>query len=105
MSTKKTAAQKPAKAKAASVKKSAAKVKAEGKLSQIDAAAKVLEEAGEAMNCPELVKAMGEKGYWSTPDGKTPHATLYSSILREISKRGKEARFVKTERGKFCLAK
>jgi len=31
-----------------------------------------------------------------------PHATLYSAIIREIALKGKEARFVKTERGKFA---
>ena len=33
---------------------------------------------------------------------KTPHATLYSAMLREISTKGKDARFKKTERGKFA---
>jgi len=28
--------------------------------------------------------------------------TVYSAILREIATKGKEARFVKTERGKFA---
>jgi hypothetical protein len=37
--------------------------------------------------------------------GATPAATLYSAILREIKAKGKESRFVKTERGKFGLAK
>jgi hypothetical protein len=27
---------------------------------------------------------------------------VYSAILREISEKGKDARFVKTERGKFA---
>jgi HB1, ASXL, restriction endonuclease HTH domain len=76
-----------------------------GKLSAIDAAAKVLGEAGEAMNCQEMIKAMADKGYWTSPGGKTPHATLYSAILREISTKGKESRFTKTERGKFAVAK
>ncbi len=35
---------------------------------------------------------------------QTPHATLYSAILREIGTKGKGARFKKTERGKFALA-
>jgi hypothetical protein len=72
------------------------------KMSAIDAAAKVLGEAGEAMNCQEMIKAMGEKGYWTSPGGKTPHATLYSAILREIQAKGNDARFKKTERGKFA---
>jgi hypothetical protein len=75
------------------------------KMSAIDAAAKVLGEAGEAMNCQEMIKAMGEKGYWTSPGGKTPHATLYSAMLREIQNKGNDARFKKLERGKFGLAK
>jgi len=71
------------------------------KLSAIDAAAKVLGETGEAMNCQEMIKAMADKGYWTSPGGKTPAGTLYSSILRELQTKGKDARFKKTERGKF----
>jgi hypothetical protein len=71
------------------------------KLSAIDAAAKVLAGAGTAMNCQELIKAMAEQGLWISPGGKTPSATLYSSILRELQTKGNEARFKKTERGKF----
>jgi hypothetical protein len=48
---------------------------------------------------------MAEKGYWTSPGGKTPAATLYSSILREIGTKGKDARFKKTERGKFAISK
>lgn len=81
--------------------KKAAKEQAPKKLSAIDAAAKVLAETGEAMNCVSLIEAMASKGYWTSPGGKTPHATLYSAILREVATKGKEARFVKTERGKF----
>ena len=75
------------------------------KLSAIDAAAKVLAEAGEPMDCQTMIKTMAEKGYWSSPGGKTPHATLYSAILREISTKGQESRFTKTERGKFAIGK
>jgi hypothetical protein len=75
------------------------------KLSAIDAAAKVLGEADTAMNCQEMIKAMGEKGYWTSPGGKTPHATLYSAILREIQNKGNDAQFKKMERGKFALGK
>lgn len=75
-----------------------AKVK---KLSAIDAAAKVLENAKSPMNTKEIIDAMAAKGLWKSPGGKTPHATLNSAILREINAKGKEARFKKTERGKF----
>lgn len=74
------------------------------KLSAIDAAAKILGEHDHAMNCKEMIDAMAAKGYWTSPGGKTPHATLYSAILREITTKAKEARFKKTERGKFALA-
>jgi hypothetical protein len=63
-------------------------------------AARVLAEAGEPMTCQEMIDAMAAKKYWASPGGKTPSATLYSAILRELSK-GSESRFVKTERGKF----
>ena len=57
------------------------------------------------MTCPEMIEGMAAKRYWSSPKGATPAATLYSAILREINAKGKEARFVKTDRGKFGLAK
>jgi hypothetical protein len=72
--------------------------------SGLSAAAKVLEEAGEALNCQEMVKRMLEKGYWKT-EGKTPAATIYSAIVRQIKVKGGDAQFRKTERGKFELAK
>ena len=72
------------------------------KLSAIDAAAKVLGENAQPMNCKEMIEAMAAKKYWTSPGGKTPHATLYSAILREIATKGKDARFTKTERGKFA---
>ena len=80
----------------------AKKEKPEGKLSCLDAAAKVLGESNEPMNTKEMVEAMAAKGYWTSPGGKTPAATLYSAILRELGK-GTESRFKKTERGKFAL--
>ena len=75
----------------------------EKKPSALDAAAKVLGEKGEPMNCQELIKEMSEKGYWKSPGGLTPHATLYSALIREIKVKGKEARFKKADRGKFSL--
>ena len=74
------------------------------KLSALNAAVRVLEETKQAMSCPELIEVMAKKGYWTSPGGKTPAATLYSSMLRELQKKGKEARFKKTERGKFARA-
>jgi len=64
----------------------------------------VLSETGQAMTCQELIAAMSAKGYWTSPGGKTPQATLYSAILREITTKGTNSRFRKTERGKFAVA-
>ena len=102
MTEKKTSkGRKPEKAQAAKTITADIKTK---KLSAIDAAAKVLGDAGQPMNCQELIEVMAKKGLWTSPGGKTPHATLYASILRELKVKGKEARFKKTERGKFALA-
>ena len=79
-----------------------AREKSEGKkkLSCLDAAAQVLAEANEPMNTKEMIEAMQQKGLW-TSDAPTPHATLYSAILREMQKKGEDARFRKVERGRF----
>ena len=44
------------------------------------------------------------KGLWTT-NGKTPEATIYAAIIREIAAKGKDARFKKVERGKFEFAR
>jgi hypothetical protein len=74
------------------------------KLSGLDAAAKVLAETGQAMTCAALIEAMAAKGYWTSPGGKTPSATLYSAILKELKTKGANARFKKTDRGQFAHA-
>jgi hypothetical protein len=74
------------------------------RMSGLDAAAKVLEESGQPMTAKEMVEAAEAKGYWKSPGGKTPSATVYSAILREIKALGKDARFRKAERGKFVHA-
>jgi hypothetical protein len=73
-----------------------------GRVSALDAAARVLEEAGRPMTCAEMIALMAEKGYWTSPGGKTPSATLYSAILRELQTKPGVSRFVKTERGRFA---
>jgi hypothetical protein len=72
------------------------------KLSALDAAAKVLADAGQALTCGEMIELMTKKGLWTSPNGATPSATLYASILRECKVKGEDARFIKTERGKFA---
>jgi outer membrane biosynthesis protein TonB len=71
------------------------------KLSALDAAARVLAETGAPMGCKELIGAMAGKGYWMSPGGKTPDATLYSAIAREIAMKGDSARFTKAGPGRF----
>jgi hypothetical protein len=82
------------------------KSKTEGKVkkrSALDAAAQVLAQANAPLNCQELIEEMASQGLWSSPAGKTPSATLYSALLRELQTKGDQARFVKAERGKFAL--
>jgi hypothetical protein len=105
MATKKTTTKKAPKPIAKNTNLKKAEKTVEKKLSQIDAAAKVLANAKEPMNCKAMVEAMQAKRLWTSPGGKTPEATLYASIIREIAKRGKESRFKKADRGTFALAR
>ena len=49
-----------------------------------------------------MIGAMAAKGYWTSPGGKTPAATLSSAILRELTTKGTSSRFQKTQPGKFA---
>jgi len=69
----------------------------------LDAAVTVLAEAGKPMNTADMVKRMLELKLWKT-SGKTPAATIYAAIIREIAAKGKDARFRKTDRGHFELS-
>jgi len=73
-------------------------------MSGLDAAAKVLAEADEPLSCKAIVERAFGNGYWRS-EGKTPAATIYAAILREIQRKGEEARFRKAARGKFELAR
>ena len=73
------------------------------KLSALDAAAKVLAETGTPMSCQELIGAMAARGYWTSPAGKTPEATLCAAVWREVAVKGQQSRFVKTSPGRFAL--
>jgi hypothetical protein len=88
--------------KAAKPKKAKAPQAAPGKLSAINAAAQILATSAEPLNTKQMIEQMASKGLWTSPGGATPHATLYSAILREIQVKGKDARFKKTERGHFA---
>ena len=86
---------KPAKAKQDSDKKAK-------RMTGLDAAAKVLADAGEPLGCATIVERMLAKGLWKT-NGKTPAATIYAAIIREIAAKGAGARFRKVGRGQFEL--
>jgi hypothetical protein len=75
----------------------------EQKTSALSAAALVLQETGQALTCPELITQMAAQGYWTSPQGKTPAATLYAALTREIKRKGAAARFVKTGPGTFAF--
>ena len=85
-------------------KPKAATPKKERKPGCLDAAVQVLKTAGGGpLGCKEMVERMLAKGLWKT-SGKTPAATLYAAIIREIAAKGKDARFHKTGRGQFELS-
>ena len=97
------AAKPSAPAKAAAPTKTTKPAKPDGKLSQLDAAVKVLAESGQPMTTKAMIEAMAAKGYWTSPGGATPAQTLYSAILRELQKKGADARFTKVDRGQFAI--
>jgi hypothetical protein len=72
------------------------------RMSGLDSAAKVLVESKDPLNAQDLVEKMASKGYWKSPGGKTPHATLHAALSREIKLKGKDSRFRKVERGMFA---
>ncbi len=102
-----------AKEKATAKAKTPAKPKAAGKqkekrVSALDAAAQVLKKAGKPMHSREMIEVMTEQGLWKSPAGKTPAATVYSAMLREIQKSVDSggqpvSRFRKVERGQFAF--
>ncbi|MFO0826720.1 MAG: HTH domain-containing protein [Phycisphaerales bacterium] len=90
----------PAKAKRTKADKPAKREPKVKRVSGLDLAAKVLAAAKEPLNSKTIAERVLAAG-WST-SGKTPHATLYAAIIREIEKKGPQARFKKTERGLFA---
>jgi len=98
--TKAKAASKAGKpAKQVALAKASKQPKTDGKISGLDAAAQVLAAAREPLSARQLAEGAIAAG-WKT-NGKTPHATLYAAIIREIANKGADARFRKTDRGRF----
>ena len=54
------------------------------------------------MTCKEMIAAMAAKGYWTSPGGQTPDATLYSASRARLTVKGANSRFQKTARGQFA---
>jgi hypothetical protein len=115
-STKKQSTKKQTKAQPAAAKtkvdKKAAKPKAKAtteqmpkRVSALDAAAQVLAKVGKPMRAQELITTMAEQGLWTSPGGKTPHATLYAAMMREERDKGRDSRFRKVDRGQFAFNK
>ena len=71
--------------------------------SGLDLAAKALAESKEPMTAKALADRVISAGWQTT--GRTPEATLYSAIIREIANKGKDSRFVKASRGLFTARK
>lgn len=62
----------------------------------------VLEQAGEPLTCTQIMERILEQMLWTTA-GRTPVATLYSAVIREIQRKGDDARFAPANRGAFTL--
>jgi len=75
------------------------------RVSLLDAAATVLADAKAPMQAKAIVDAVVERGLWKPGAGRTPHATLYAAMTREIAAKGKDARFRKVDRGQFAAGK
>lgn len=104
-SAKPKAAAKRASTKTPATKKAAKKAPAKTatrKLSALDAAAKLLAEVDTPMTPKEMIETLAARKLWRSPGGKTPEATLYAAITREISRKGFDSRFRKTTPGRFA---
>ena len=83
----------------------APKEKMPKRVSALDAAAQVVAGAKVPMRAKEMIAEMEAKGLWKSPGGKTPEATLYAAIIREIAAKGEKARFKKHDKGVFVAGK
>lgn len=69
------------------------------RISGLDLAADILAKSEDPLNAKTIAHRAIVAG-WKT-NGKTPHATLYAAIIREIDLKGSASRFKKTDRGLF----
>jgi len=73
------------------------------RLGVLSAAAEILKAEGKPMRAKELIDAIAAKGLWTSPKGKTPEATLYAAMIREVTHKDNAARFKRVERGLFTF--
>jgi hypothetical protein len=91
------------------VKKGSTPGSAARPLSALDAAAKVLaslsrKQADVGLSVAALIERMADAKLWTSPGGKTPTATLYAAISREMARKGPLSRFRKVSPGHFVSA-
>lgn len=70
--------------------------------SALDAAAAVLASEPKPLRAKDLIERMASRGLWTSPAGKTPEATLYAAMLREIGTKGPASRFRRVDKGLFA---
>lgn len=88
--------------------KPATKPSKKGRLSALDAAAEVLggltgKEKADGIGTADLIERMHRASLWTSPGGKTPGATLYAAMLREIGTKKAESRFKRVGPGRFVF--
>ena len=71
------------------------------KVSGLDAAYRVLAESGRPMKAKEIIEIAMQNGYCNL-QGATPNLTIYAAMLREITTKNENSRFVKTGKGLFA---
>ncbi len=71
-------------------------------MSSLNAAHRVLIEIGTPLNVRQIADAVRERGYAPNLNGKTPQATISSSIQREIARKESESRFYKAGKGLYA---
>jgi hypothetical protein len=74
------------------------------RVSMLDAAAEVMKAEAKPMHTKDIIDLMAARGLWTSPGGKTPHATLDAAMRREIKTKPDTARFAIASRGLFQAA-
>lgn len=86
--------------------RNAAAPKPPRRLSALDAAARILSDlppkaAAAGITAAALVERMAAARLWTSPGGKTPAATLYAAMIREIAAKKGASRFRRIGKGLF----